>query len=78
MKVSHHGSEDPGLPQVLQRLHPQVAAIEVGARNPYGHPAPSTLAALRRAVPHVYRTDHDGTVKLAFDAGGRLAVSTSK
>ena len=78
MKVSHHGSEDPGLPQVLQRLHPQLAAIEVGARNPYGHPAPSTLAALRRAVPHVYRTDHDGTVKLAFDAGGRLAVSTSK
>jgi competence protein ComEC len=78
MKVSHHGSEDPGLPQVLRRLRPQVAAIEVGARNTYGHPAPSTLAALRRAVPHVYRTDRDGTVKLAFDAHGRLAVSTSK
>jgi competence protein ComEC len=78
MKVSHHGSEDPGLPQLLNRLHPRVAAIEVGARNPYGHPAPSTLAALQRAVPHVYRTDRDGTVKLAFDAGGHLAVSTSK
>jgi competence protein ComEC len=78
MKVSHHGSEDPGLPQVLRRLRPQVAAIEVGARNVYGHPAPSTLAALRRAVPHVYRTDRDGTVRLALDGRGRLTVSTSK
>jgi len=53
MKVSHHGSADPGLPRLLQRLKPQVAAIEVGAANPYGHPAPSTLAALEAAVPNV-------------------------
>jgi competence protein ComEC len=78
MKVSHHGSEDPGLPQVLQRLRPRVAAIEVGARNTYGHPAPRTLATLRRTVPHVYRTDRDGTVKLALGPHGRLTVSTSK
>jgi competence protein ComEC len=74
MKVSHHGSADPGLPQVLARLHPQVAAIEVGKDNSYGHPAPATLAALRAAVPHVYRTDRDGTITLtAID--GRLAVA---
>jgi competence protein ComEC len=63
---------------VLDRLHPQIAAIEVGKSNSYGHPAPETLAALHAAVPHVYRTDRDGTVKLTFDANGRLAVSTSK
>ncbi|MEA2350007.1 MAG: competence protein ComEC, partial [Thermoleophilaceae bacterium] len=63
MKVSHHGSADPGLPEVLGRLRPQVAAIEVGKDNTYGHPAPSTLAALRVHVPHVYRTDRDGTVR---------------
>jgi competence protein ComEC len=78
MKVSHHGSEDPGLPQVLAKLQPQVAAIEVGAHNTYGHPAPPTLVALRRAVPHVYRTDTDGTVKLSVSRDGRLAVATSK
>jgi competence protein ComEC len=61
MKVSHHGSADPGLPEVLGRLKPQVAAIEVGAGNS-GHPTPETLAALRAAVPHVYRTDEDGAV----------------
>jgi competence protein ComEC len=70
MKVSHHGSADPGLPEVLARLRPRVAAIEVGRHNSYGHPAPSTLAALRRAVPHVYRTDRDGTVRLTVGADG--------
>jgi len=63
LKVSHHGSADPGLPEVLARLRPQVALIEVGEHNTYGHPAPDTLAALE-AVPRVYRTDRDGTVTI--------------
>jgi competence protein ComEC len=75
MKVSHHGSADPGLPEVLSRLHPRVAAIEVGADNTYGHPTPETLAALRAAVPHVYRTDRDGTVTLTL-RDGRLEATT--
>jgi competence protein ComEC len=63
LKVAHHGSADAGLPALLDRLRPQVAAIEVGAHNAYGHPTPSALAALR-AVPTVVRTDRDGTVRL--------------
>ena len=43
-------------------------AIEVGRGNTYGHPTPSTLAALR-AVPNVYRTDRDGTVRLRVHDG---------
>jgi competence protein ComEC len=63
LKVAHHGSADEGLPGLLERTRPEFAAIEVGRANTYGHPAPSTLAALR-AVDHVYRTDVDGTVRL--------------
>jgi competence protein ComEC len=77
MKVSHHGSADPGLPQVLARLRPQVAAIEVGRNNSYGHPAAATIAALRRAVPHVYRTDRDGTITLTVD-GTSSSVATER
>ena len=73
LKVSHHGSGDPGLPSVLERLRPRVAGIEVGAGNTYGHPAPSTLTALAR-VPVVVRTDRDGTVRLDLDRAGRWAV----
>jgi competence protein ComEC len=77
MKVSHHGSADPGLPELLRRLRPEVAAIEVGAHNPYGHPAQSTLSALREAVPHVYRTDRDGTVRVAVEKRG-VSVSSER
>ncbi len=76
MKVPHHGSRDPGLPAVLRRLRPEVAAIEVGEHNRYGHPAPETLAALGEAVPRNYRTDRDGTVTLTVE-GGRMHVSTA-
>jgi competence protein ComEC len=77
MKVSHHGSEDAGLPELLERLSPSVAAIEVGAGNTYGHPTPETLAALHAAVPHVYRTDRDGTVTLTV-RDGHMAVETER
>jgi competence protein ComEC len=70
MKVPHHGSSDPGLPEVLRRLRPQVAGIEVGKHNTYGHPAPSTLRALQAAGVRTYRTDRDGTVSLEVTPEG--------
>ena len=76
MKVPHHGSADPGLPSVLDRLRPQLAAIEVGP-NTYGHPTPSTLAALQRADATTYRTDRDGTVTLTV-RGDRMEVTTER
>jgi competence protein ComEC len=72
MKLPHHGSSDPGLPQVLERLRPEVASIPVG-ENSYGHPAPSTLAALRAAGVPTWRTDRDGSVRLSVDHGA-LAI----
>ena len=74
MKVPHHGSADPGLPEVLDRLRPEIAGIEVGP-NTYGHPAPSSLAAWERAGVTTYRTDRDGTVTLTVKHG-RMRVTT--
>ena len=68
MKVPHHGSADPGLPKLLERLRPEVAAIEVGKDNTYGHPTASTLRALRGAGARTYRTDRHGTVRLTVTA----------
>jgi competence protein ComEC len=70
LKVAHHGSEDPGLPALLARTRPAFAGIEVGRGNTYGHPTQPTLAELRAVVPHVYRTDRDGTVRLHVTAAG--------
>jgi competence protein ComEC len=76
LKVSHHGSADPGLPALLERLHPRLAAIEVGRHNRYGHPAPTTLQALRADGVTVYRTDRDGSIRVEPSGGGALRVQT--
>jgi len=76
LKVAHHGSDDPGLTDLLRRLRPQVAVVPVGARNLYGHPTPATVAALEQAVPIVRRTDRDGTVRLLV-RDGRMTVRRS-
>jgi competence protein ComEC len=73
VKVAHHGSRDPGLPDLLARLRPRLAVVEVGRHNPYGHPTAQALAALR-GVPAVYRTDRDGTVRLSLRQG-RMAIA---
>jgi competence protein ComEC len=77
LKVAHHGSADDGLRPLLDRLRPRAAVIEVGAGNPYGHPAPSTLSVLRSAVPAVFRTDRDGDVTITLGRDGLEARARS-
>jgi competence protein ComEC len=68
LKVAHHGSADPGLPDLLRRLRPRVAVIEVGKHNDYGHPRPQTLAALAASPElRVYRTDENGRIVVESD-----------
>jgi competence protein ComEC len=76
LKVAHHGSADTGTPDLLHHLEPRIAVVEVGRDNSYGHPAPGTLAALK-AVPAVYRTDRDGTVRLTV-RDGHMTVTTGR
>lgn len=76
LKVSHHGSSDDSLGQLLAALKPQVAVISVGTGNDYGHPAESTLDKLKDARVSSYRTDRDGTVRLSL-ADGRMVVTTA-
>jgi competence protein ComEC len=75
LKVSHHGSADAGLAALLTRLHPRLAAIEVGRHNRYGHPAASTVQALAASGVALVRTDRDGSVRVE-PASGALRVHT--
>jgi competence protein ComEC len=73
MKVSHHGSAYQDL-ALFDLLRPKIALISVGAGNPYGHPAASTIAALEERGIKVYRTDRDGAIAVGSD----LKISTQK
>ncbi|MBN0046270.1 ComEC/Rec2 family competence protein [Streptomyces actuosus] len=74
LKVAHHGSayQDAGL---IRLVAPRLALISCGADNPYGHPAPGTVAALRALGAAVLRTDRDGTLAVTgADGGLRVAA----
>ncbi|XUL88072.1 ComEC/Rec2 family competence protein [Streptomyces galilaeus] len=69
LKVAHHGSayQDPDL---IRRVAPRLALISCGADNPYGHPAPSTVVALRAMGAVVLRTDLDGALAVGGEGDG--------
>jgi competence protein ComEC len=77
LKVSHHGSADPGLGPLLDRLRPAAALISVGAGNRYGHPDRATLDALDAAGVRVARTDRVGSATVTV-AGGGAALSAER
>jgi competence protein ComEC len=74
LKVSHHGSEDDGLDDLLERSVPKLAVISVGAGNPYGHPSESTVAELRDHGVPTMRTDRQGEIEIEAD-GSRWTAS---
>ena len=73
LKVSHHGSEDTGLEDLLERSVPKLAVISVGEGNPYGHPTPETVSELQSHRVLVMRTDTEGEVEIDAGASGWTA-----
>jgi len=73
LKVAHHGSayQDP---QLIRRVAPRLALVSCGRDNPYGHPAPRTVAALRDEGALVLRTDRDGAIAVVGE-GKELSVA---
>ena len=76
MKVAHHGSADPGLPELLRRQRPQGrrrrVAVGVLSNGDRGH-----ARALRAAGVASYRNDRDGTVRLSIE-DSRLSASPER
>ena len=82
LKVPHHGAAT-SIPEFFEAVRAQVAVVSVG-QNTYGHPVPSTLAALAATGARVWRTDQRGTVTVTFGgvsgsspAGGSIATVTA-
>jgi competence protein ComEC len=75
LKVAHHGARDSSTAAFLAAVRPAVAAVSVGARNPYRHPDSAALARLDAAGARVLRTDRDGAI--LFDTDGRTLAVTA-
>jgi len=67
LKVAHHGSVSSSCTQWLALVDPSMAAICVGAGNPYGHPHDEVLDRLNGRNIDVFRTDLLGTFYISSD-----------
>ncbi len=75
LKVGHHGSRTSTGPDFVQRVAAQVAVIQVGANNDYGHPHLEVLKALEGRT--VLRTDRQGRIHVRSD-GRRMWIETER
>lgn len=74
LQVSHHGSEDSGLPEVLARARPLAALISSGQGNAFGHPRVEVLRALGASGARVLRTDSGGGIDVRPGSSGIVVV----
>ncbi len=74
LKVAHHGSKTSTSDEFLSAVSPEIAVIQVGAKNRYGHPTQEVLKRLDNFGIKYYRNDLDGTIKLTSD-GEKFQIS---
>jgi len=67
LKVPHHGSAYSSCQEFVVAVNPQVAVVQVGRRNRFGHPAPEIIERYRSRGCTVFRTDLDGAVTVESD-----------
>ena len=57
LKVSHHGSKHSSIPELINKVQPEVALISCGLANKHGHPGQPTLDLFQSMGTKVFRTD---------------------
>lgn len=70
LKVGHHGSRSSSSEAFLEAVDPEIAVIQVGRNNLYGHPHREVLERLEKRKIKVYRTDVNGAVGIRLRPGG--------
>ncbi|MBA7619624.1 ComE operon protein 3 [subsurface metagenome] len=64
LKVGHHGSKTSSAQEFIEKVSPDIAVIQVGEDNSYGHPHPETLEILEKYGINILRTDLNGDIKI--------------
>ena len=67
LKVAHHGSKNSSSWEFLELSSPELAIIQAGKDNRYGHPHIDVLARLKEFGIDILRTDLNGDIKIVSD-----------
>lgn len=74
LKVAHHGSRYSTILPFLQDVDPEIAAIQSGAGNSYGHPHRPTLRKLLHEGVDIQRNDERGGFTVRIQPSGAVVV----
>lgn len=67
LKVGHHGSSTSSSQKFLNQVLPQIAIIQVGEDNSYGHPHKEVLDRLNKLGTLIYKTDENKNILIESD-----------
>lgn len=67
LKIGHHGSKTSSTEEFLRMVSPDIAVIQAGRKNRYGHPASEVVDRLASVGAAVLRNDLDGDIVLESD-----------
>lgn len=76
LKVAHHGSKTSTMEEFVSAVSPEVAVIQVGDDNRYGHPTSEVLERLEKYDIRVYRNDLEGDIKIISDGKNYQVINT--
>ncbi|MBI4708957.1 MAG: MBL fold metallo-hydrolase [Candidatus Portnoybacteria bacterium] len=74
LDVSHHGSKNSSSQEFIDAISPEIAVIQTGVKNRYGHPHQEALDRLKEA--RIFRTDLCGDILILSD-GGEYQIEAS-
>ncbi|WP_419958630.1 DNA internalization-related competence protein ComEC/Rec2 [Psychrobacillus psychrotolerans] len=74
LKVGHHGSKTSSIEQFLTLVQPDVAIIQAGFENRYGHPHPEVVERLRKLDIPYLQTGTNGTIEVKINKSGDMSV----
>ncbi|MFW5998702.1 MAG: helix-hairpin-helix domain-containing protein [Bacillota bacterium] len=77
LKVGHHGSETFAHEVFMRRANPEIAVIQAGEDNRYGHPHEETLNLLKEEDIEIFRNDIHGDIIITA-AGGEYEIDAGK
>ena len=67
LKVAHHGSSTSSTEEFLEAVKPEVAVIQAGFNNQYGHPHDEVIDRFMSREIEIYRTDLQGDIVVVSD-----------
>src|SRR3989344_888122 len=67
LKISHHGSKTGTNQEILEKVNPQIAVIQVGSKNRFGHPHKEVLDLITLKGIEILRNDINGAIEIVSD-----------